>query len=79
VIGNRGKGMLTGSVGAISGSSAFAIQSGAGAFTLAHGANHTVTIAFSPPAAGKLAAALAITSDDPKHQAITVKLSGSGQ
>jgi hypothetical protein len=79
VIRNHGKGMLTGSVGAISGSSAFVVQSGAGAFALAHGATHTVTIAFMPPAAGKLAATLAIQSDDPKHPAVTVKLSGTGK
>jgi sugar lactone lactonase YvrE len=79
VIGNRGKGILTGIVGGISGSSAFAVQSGGGAFTLAHGATDSVKIAFTPPAAGKLSASLAITSDDPKHQAVTVKLSGTGQ
>jgi hypothetical protein len=79
VIGNGGKGMLTGSIGAISGSSAFVIQSGGGAFALAPGATRTVTIAFTPPSAGKITATLAISSDDPKHQQLAVKLSGTGQ
>jgi len=76
---NTGKGMLHGSVGAISGSAEFQLQSGGGAFTLAHGARQTVTIAFTPSAAGKAAASLALSSDDPKHLSAIVHLSGTGK
>jgi hypothetical protein len=76
---NSGKGVLHGNVGAISGSGDFSILAGGGAFTLNPGASDSVKLQFDPSAAAKESAMLMVTSDDPHHASVSVKLTGRGK
>lgn len=71
---NIGQGILTGSVGTLSGS--FSVLSGGGAFSLAPGATRTVTVQFTASARGTARGALVITSDDPTRPSVRVPVSG---
>jgi len=75
-VGNAGIGTLNGSVGTLS--APFSLTSGAGAFTLAPGRSHPVTVQFTPTAAGSAPASLAITSNDPAHPSVNLPIGGKG-
>ena len=81
LIKNSGRGvlgMLHGSVGGATGD--FSVQSGGGGFTIApRGTPVSVTLAFTPTAAGRQTGTLTITSDDPKRSSVTMKLTGVGK
>jgi hypothetical protein len=70
-------GTLTGSVGTVS--APFSITAGGGSFSLTAGQTKTVTIQFVQTAPIASSATLVITSDDPKHASVSVKLTGTGQ
>jgi hypothetical protein len=72
---NRGKGPLHGNVGAPVIGAPFS-EIGGGPFTLAAKTGETVTIIFSPMVTGDFNDTLIVTSDDPKHLSMTVKLKG---
>lgn len=74
---NAGKGPLSGAVQLASGP--FTITSGAGAFSLAPKASVTVTVSFSPAAAGTAMGALNVSSDDPSRPLVVVSLTAKGQ
>lgn len=73
---NSGPGVLHGDVGATTGP--FMVTAGGGAFVLNHGEKVTITLEFTPPASGPFTGSLALSSDDPAHTAVTVKLAGIG-
>ena len=72
---NKGKGPLHGNVAPPTIGAPFS-ETGGGPFTLAPKTSEPVTITFSPTAAGTFHDTVIVTSDDPKHPSITVKLKG---
>lgn len=56
----------------------FRVTRGAGSFTLRPGASRMVVVAFMPARSGASTGGLAITSNDPEHPTVTVRLSGRG-
>ena len=70
---------LTGSVGGLSGP--FSVVSGGGAFSLTQGQSHSVTVRFSPSAAGTFNGALEITHNATNQTSnpVSVPLTGTGQ
>jgi len=72
---NKGTGPLHGNVGAPVIGAPFS-EAGGGPFTLGSNTRETVTIIFSPTVTGVFNDTLIVTSDDPKHPSITVKLKG---
>lgn len=74
---NSGKGDLFGEVALTSGP--FVITSGAGAFSLAPKKSLTVTVSFTPAAAGAASGSLQVTSDDPVHPEINVALTAKAR
>ncbi|MFQ5650422.1 MAG: choice-of-anchor D domain-containing protein, partial [bacterium] len=56
----------------------FNISSGGGAFTLAPGQSHALSVSFSPGSIGAKSAAVQISSNDPDESPFSVALSGSG-
>jgi Abnormal spindle-like microcephaly-assoc'd, ASPM-SPD-2-Hydin len=73
---NSGPGVLHGNVGATT--EPFKVTAGSGAFVLNHGERVTITVEFTPPASGPFTGSLALSSDDPTHTSVTVKLAGIG-
>jgi len=73
---NKGKETVTGTVGTVS--APFSTLAGGGAFSLAPKKSLTVSLSFTPAAAGLATAKLRITSTDPKAAAVDVTLSGKG-
>jgi hypothetical protein len=69
-------GILIGNVAA--GSAPFTVTSGSGPFNLAPAHSEAVTVEFAPSASGAASAAVVITSNDPKHPSVSVKLTGTG-
>ncbi len=57
----------------------FPISSGGGTFSVNPKGADSVTIQFAPTVRGPARATLQITSSDPKHRAVTVKLKGTGK
>ena len=56
----------------------FAIINGGGAFSLASGASHDMTVRFTPSSVGTKSTSLSIASNDPDENPLTISLSGSG-
>jgi len=56
----------------------FQIDAGGGAFTLAPGEAHDVTVSFRPLSTGAKSALLRVTSDDPDEPVVDVPLAGTG-
>jgi len=73
---NSGLGVLHGNVGATIGP--FKVTAGSGAFVLNHGERLTITVEFAPSASGPFTGSLSLSSDDPTHTSVTVKLTGIG-
>ncbi len=73
---NSGPGVLHGNVGATTGP--FKVTAGGGDFVLNHGEKVTITVEFTPPAGGPFIGSLSLSSDDPRHASVTVKLTGIG-
>jgi len=69
---NTGKGSLTFSVKGLTGP--FQLTSSPGPFTLAAKQSHTLAVTFQALEAGKHDGTLTLSSDDPRHAALTVKL-----
>ncbi len=74
---NVGFGPLAVSVGSLTG--VFRVTEGGGAFQLAAGESHTVTLVFEPTVPGAQRASLAITSSDAKKGSLTAILTGKGR
>ncbi len=74
---NAGTVALTGAV-AMPGAP-FPVSSGGGMFSVAPKGSQAVTIQFVPISAGLVKATVNITSSDPKHRTVVVKLKGTGQ
>ena len=75
-IGNHGQGPLN--LSTLSASGAFSVIAPAGPLSVAAGASATVTISFSPIAAGAQIGSLTIASNDPLNPAAVVTLTGTG-
>ncbi len=76
-VGNAGTAGLT--VQSITKTSAlFTISSPAVPFTVAPGAQQTVTVTFSPTAAGVVSDTLTLACNDPAHPTVTVAVTGEG-
>jgi hypothetical protein len=75
---NSGKGgTLTGNVATVS--APFTVTSGGGGFSLSPGQTKIVAVEFVPTIVGAVSATLVITSNDPKHASVNVKITGTGQ
>ena len=74
---NKGKEAVSGAVGPVA--APFELLSGGGAFTLAPKAKRTVTLRFTPAAAGAVSGTLRITSTDPKAAQVDVSISATGK
>lgn len=74
---NIGYAPLTGTVSAPVG--ALTVTSGSGSYTLAPGMGRTVTVQFRPTAALASSARILVRSNDPKHPAANVSVSGRGR
>jgi hypothetical protein len=59
-------------------STAFAIDSGGGAFSVAPGDTHAIVVRFDPTTLGAAGAALRIASSDPDEPSLDVPLTGTG-
>jgi hypothetical protein len=80
-VSNKGKGQLNGNVGNPQSGPPFEITSGSGAFSLSPKQSKPVTVQFNPlpvPAAQNTTSTtmLSVTSDDPKHPTLNIKLKG---
>jgi hypothetical protein len=74
---NGGAGLLHGNVnGNVLG--AFSVVSGSGRFALPRGQTQRIKLRFAPIASAKFNATLLITSDDPSHASVAVRLTGTG-
>lgn len=73
---NSGPGVLHGNVGSTTGP--FKVTAGGGDFVLSLGEKVTITVEFTPPVGGPFTGSLALSSDDPAHTSVTVKLAGIG-
>lgn len=74
---NHGNGMLAGTVSGLAGAPFSAI--GTGPFAFSSGNSERVTITFTPTIKGKFSAHLTITSDDPDHPSINVRITGTAK
>jgi len=70
------KGEVIGNVPA--GSAPFTVTAGSGPFDLLPGQKKPATVQYAPTAPGASAETLVITSNDPVHPSVKVKLSGTG-
>jgi hypothetical protein len=73
---NKGKGALT--VALVAPGAPFSIVGGPSTIMIPAKQNIPVSIQFSPATGGKVKNMLSLTSDDPKHPAVTIKLVGKG-
>jgi HYDIN/CFA65/VesB-like, Ig-like domain len=73
---NRGKGALT--VSLTDPGAPFSIVGGPAIITIPAKQKIRVAIQFAPGSSGKVAGALSLTSDDPRHPLVTVTLAGKG-
>jgi hypothetical protein len=78
LIKNAGTVTMTGAVQASQGTS-FAVNSGVGSFTMQPKGSRSVVVQFAPTRAGAAVSSVVITSSDPTHRSVSIKLSGTGK
>jgi len=78
VLRNRGKGMLSGTVEAMSQDSSLSLMGGPIAFTLGPGQTQPITIQFAPASRGVISADLAVNTTPPPGTT-TIVVTGSGR
>jgi hypothetical protein len=77
---NTGLGVLTGSVGALTGGSPFSLTRGGGAFSLLPGQKLKIGVQFAPTATGKANATLVISDDAPgAPPSVSIAVMGRGK
>ena len=71
---------MTSPSGDLAGAGAYTIVSGGGPYEISKGPGITVTVQYEPSGSGVTDnAAIAVTSNDPKHPMASVVLSGKGK
>jgi hypothetical protein len=78
ILRNTGKGMLSGSVEAMSQDSAFSLMGGSVSFALAPGDTQPITIEYTPATPGKSSANFAVNTSPPPGST-TIVVTGSAQ